>query len=92
MDMTARQLLESFAQTADRTTLRSDDWIKFYDFIIHVHVHRLQIPAREVRDNLLLVDGFSIQKASWLSTEFNRLSEVLARYDTQRFHTLYRLS
>ena len=92
MDMTAQQLLQSFAETAVRTTLRSEDWIRFYDFSIYVHVHQLQIPAREVRDFLLLVDGFSIQKASWLSTEFNRLSEILARYDTQRYRNVYRLS
>jgi hypothetical protein len=92
MDMTARQLLETFAQTVDKTALDCEEWTRFYDFAIYVHVHQLQIPAWEVRDNLLLVHGFSIQKASWLSTEFNRFSEVLARYDTQRFHTVYRLS
>jgi hypothetical protein len=92
MDSTAQQLLESFAQTADRTTVRSDDWIRFYDFTIYVHVHQLQIPACEVRDQLHLAHGFSIQKAGWLGTEFKRLSEILARYDTQRFQNCYRLS
>lgn len=92
MDTTAQQLLESFAQTADRTTLRSDDWIKFYDFTIYVHAHHVQVAAWEVRDELLLAHDFSIQKASWLSTEFNRLSEILARYDKQRFRNLYRPS
>ena len=89
MDATAQQLLDIFAQTVDRMTLTSEDWGSFYDFTIHIHMQHLSIEPWEVRDRLLTAHGFSLQKASWMSTEHRRFLEILTRYDKTRFRNLY---
>ena len=84
MEKTAELLLDLFAQSAaNRRFLQSEDWIRLYDFTIHVHLRHLPISSWNVVTYLLAHD-FSHETASRISAEFERFLELLNRYDAQK--------
>lgn len=87
MDERAAKLLEAFAQACPVGPLRDEDWHRLYAFTLYVHQHHLHAHPRTVRD-YLLARRCSLQKASWVSTEYKHFSELLALYDQQRSHKI----
>ncbi len=83
MEKKAQQLLKDFAAVCSAVTLRPDDWPRFYALTVHVHRHHLHIDPRTVRD-YLVNQGCSLQKASWLSAQYQHFLELLAWYDQHK--------
>ena len=83
MDQAAEQLLKQFAQVCRTGTLHSEDWQRLYAFTLHVHRRHLNTHHRTVRDYLIM-QGCSLQKASWVSGQYLRFAELLGFYDRQR--------
>jgi hypothetical protein len=86
MDQHARALLQVFARACSNAVLQSDDWQKLYDLVLYVHQHRVVSPTRMVRE-YLVTQGCSLQKASFLSNQYDRLHTILRLYDEQRSRT-----
>jgi len=79
----AFRLLNAFAQTANKTVLRPEDWQRFFEFVVMVHTDTWPITGCMVKTRLLSF-GFPLAQADQLSAEFARYCELLAMYDRQR--------
>jgi hypothetical protein len=80
MDQRTNELLDAFTQRARKNQLRAEDWQRFFDLAVHVHLHRVFMTGQEVR--LRLADaGFSTAESSRLGADFELFGQLLRRYD-----------
>ena len=82
MDITAMQLLHDFAKACPRLSLDQDAWQRLYRFTLDVHRRGLNTHPRAIRD-YLVKHGCSLQKASWVSGQYQHFTELLTLYDQQ---------
>jgi hypothetical protein len=80
MDNSWIRILRRFADSADKTHLRPDDYIRFCEFSIYIHQHALNVTGRQIRA-FLFVCGFSAEAALRLSLQYERYRKLLAHCD-----------
>lgn len=80
MDSTSRRILQRFADSANKTHLGPDDYMRFCDFSIYIHHHALNVTGPQIRA-FLYGCGFSADAALRLGLQYERYRELLARYD-----------
>ena len=83
MDQAAETLLKHFVQVCHNVTLSPEDWRRLYRFTLDNHRRSLNTDHRTVRE-YLVKQGCSLQKASWLSAQYQHFTELLTLYDQQR--------
>ena len=76
----ARRMLAQFAEAADKTYLRPEDFIRFCELSIYIHEHALTITGPQIRE-FLSSSGFSDDAALRLAVQFERYRDLLGRYE-----------
>ena len=82
MDKKAMQLLHDFARACLRGSFDQEDWQHLYRFSLDVHRRGLKTHPRAIRD-YLVKHGCSLQKASWLSAQYQHFMDLLTLYDVK---------
>ena len=82
MDKTAYDILSTFADQS--LTSGTEDWERLYHFTLYVHRRGLNTQHQTIRD-YLIQRGYSIQRASWLSTQYRHFTKLLTLYDQHKF-------
>lgn len=76
----ARRMLVQFAETADKSHLGPEDFIRFCELSIYIHEHAITITGPQIRE-FLSSFGFSEDAALRLGVQFERYRDLLGRYD-----------
>ncbi len=79
----ALQLLHDFAKRGPQSPTDQDAWQQLYAFTLDVHRRGVKMKSRMVRE-YLISHGCSLQKASWLSGQYQHFMELLSLYDHQK--------
>jgi hypothetical protein len=83
MDKTVEHMLIGLADICPRLTAGAEDWQRLYELTLYAHRNGLKIHHRTIRD-YLVKHGCSVQKATWLGTQFRYFTELLTLYEQQR--------
>ncbi len=86
MDTRVEALLEDLAKLCSTVALHQDDWKKLYAVSLCAHA-RGGVPDPRTMKRYLMDHGCSIQKAGFLSRQFDHLCTVLRMYDEQKSPT-----
>lgn len=75
-----REMLQRFADSADKTQLRPVDYMRFCDASIYIHQHGVHFTGPQMRA-FLYACGFSADMALRLGIQYERYRELLAQCD-----------
>ncbi len=80
------QLFYQFSKTANRSTgtIHPMDQAKWFNFIISVHQNQEKSPEPDDIENLLIEDGWPVDTAIKLSSEYHSSLDLLNTYDNQK--------
>ncbi len=83
MNIHIKTLLRDLAHACPATELQREDWHKLYEICLYAHLNDMVPSPRTVRV-FLHEHGSSMQKAAFLSHQFDHLSTILRLYDERR--------
>jgi hypothetical protein len=78
MDNALKKMLQNFADSANKTQLRPEDYLRFCDLSIYIHQHALNISGPQIAI-FLSGCGFPADAALGLGVKYERFREILAR-------------
>ena len=83
MDTHLETLLHAFSRLSPEESMQQDDWQRLYQICLDAH-HLAECPPPWAIRDYYGTKGCSLQKANFLSHQYNHLTTILKLYDHRR--------